>query len=880
MALTAGTRVGPYEVRSSLGEGGMGVVFRAHDTKLQRDVALKLLPDHFATDGDRLLRFQREAQLLASLNHPNIAQIYGLEESGALRCIVMELVDGETLQERLRRGPIPIDEALRIAKQIAEAVEAAHERGVVHRDLKPANIKLAPDGKVKVLDFGLAKTFHEPQQMSVSNSPTLMGASMPGVIVGTAAYMSPEQARAKTVDRRTDVWAFGCVLYEILTAKPAFTGETVTEILARILEREPDFDLLRDNIPPRVREICRRCLEKDLRRRFQDIGDVRYEIEAVLAGGKPSDIAAPPASGARPARLHRVWTALLAFIALTLAIPATLYFRGTPNETPETRLDVTTPPTSDPISFAISPDGRNLVFVATSDGVSRLWLRSLDSTTPQAIAGTEGATYPFWSPDSRSVGYFADGKLKRIDAHGGTAQDLAPAASGRGGAWNKDGVIVFAPTGAGALYRISANGGEAMPVTEIEGARQNNHRMPQFLSDGRHFLFFAQGNERGIYVGSLDSTQSRRLLEAEAAAVYIPPGNIVFIRQGTLFAQRFDDQKHEPVGDAFTVAQQVAFDPTLSIGALSAARGVLVYRTGAAFGKRQLTWFDRSGKNLGMLGDPDIPGLNPELSPDGKNVALDRIVDGNPDIWLLEIARNVFTRVTFEERSDELAPIWSPDGNRVVFAARRKGVHDLYEKQIGASMDAPHWESQVIKWPMAWSPDGQFLLYREQNPKTNFDLWALAVMGDRKPTPIATTGFEEREAQFSPDGRWISYQSNESGNFEIYIQPFPGPGTKSRISTNGGAQARWRRDGKALFYIALDGKLTEVPITLSSNGQTVDVGKPTALFPTHLALGPVPAIQRHQYIVSLDGQRFLMNVTTEQQFTTPITLILNWNGLR
>jgi Tol biopolymer transport system component len=891
MPLQIGQQLGSYEITSLLGKGGMGEVYRARDPKLKRDVAIKILPDEFSLDADRVSRFQREAEALAALNHHNIAGIYDLQQSATTRFLILEFVEGDTLADIVReRGALPVDEALQIAKQICEALEAAHEKGIVHRDLKPANVKVTPEGKVKVLDFGLAKALDPspgasrhplPGGEGFSNSPTMLSGTMGGAILGTAAYMSPEQARGKTVDRRTDVWAFGCVLYEMLAGKPAFAGESVTDILARVLEREPNLDFLPDKVPAKVRGICRRCLEKDVRRRFQDIGDVRYEIEGVLAGAPESTLRAQTARAGRFARLHSILTALLAMIVLVLAVPTALYFRGMPSAAPEMRLDITTPPTSDPISLAISPDARTLVFVATSDGQPRLWLRPMESATAQPIAGTEGATYPFWSPDSRTVGFFADGKLKRIDVHGGVPQTLASAPGGRGGSWNKDGVIVFAPAGTDSLYRLSASGGESMPVTRTD-ARQSNHRMPQFLPDGRHFLFYAQGNAQGVYLGSLDSKDTRRLLDADTAAVFVPSGHICFLRQGTLFAERFDEQKNELIGDAFAVAQQIAFDSVLSIGALSAAPGVLGYRTGSALGRGRLTWFERSGKSLGtMVGEADMLGLNPELSPDGKRVALDRGANVKTDVWLLETARGVFTRFT-SGAANNLAPIWSPDGTSIAFASNRNGLFDLYQKPAsGVTEEKLLLQSAEIKWPEAWSPDGQFVLYREQNPKTNFDLWAFpisgAVKGDQKPFPIANSVFEEREGQFSPDGHWVAYQSNESGRFEIYIQSFPVASGKVRISTNGGAQARWRKDGKELFYIALDGRLTAVPLMLSSNGQTIDVGKASPLFTAHLTLGPLPAIQRHQYVASPDGQRFLMNITNEEQTGTPITLILNWH---
>ncbi len=555
MAPTAGTRIGPYTVTAPLGEGGMGVVFRAHDSKLQRDVALKLLPDHFADDPERLARFQREAQVLAALNHPNIAQIYGLEESSSTRCIVMELVEGQTLQERLKRGPIPLEEALPIAAQIATALEAAHERGIVHRDLKPANIKLTPDGRVKVLDFGLAKAFQQEQSPALSNSPTLMDASVPGVILGTAAYMSPEQAKGKDADRSSDTWAFGCVLYEMLTAHAAFEGETIGEILAGVFKAEPDWGRLPAETPEAIRRLLRRCLRKDRKRRVNSANDARIEIEEALS--------APPAEAVPQA--VRTRTPLLAWIVaaittLVFAPIAILHIREKPAaEPPEMRLEINTPSTSAPLEFALSPDGRYLVFVASADGPRRLWLRALDKTEAQPIAGTEGANYPFWSPDSRSIAYTAAGKLKRIDIAGGPPQTLANTSAPRGGAWGADGTILFTAS-LGPLSRVAASGDDPVTVTRLDPPRQGQHVFPQFLPDGRHFLFYVVGTPEGsgIYLGSLDGGEPKRLAAANSTGAYLAPGMIAFVRQTALIAQRLDLNRGELVGDPVRLADPVS----------------------------------------------------------------------------------------------------------------------------------------------------------------------------------------------------------------------------------------------------------------------------------------------------------------------------------
>ncbi len=779
----------------------------------------------------------------------------------------------------MRRGPIPIDDALPIAKQIAEALEAAHERGIVHRDLKPANIKLAPDGKVKVLDFGLAKAFQEQQATTLSNSPTLVGASVPGIILGTAGYMSPEQAKGKEADRSSDIWAFGCVLYEMLAGRPVFEGETIGEILAGVFKSEPDWRRLPGETSEVVRRLLRRCLQKDRARRLNSANAARIEIEDVERGVKAEG--GPTDSLAR--RRSNVWVGIAAVLLVTTIFFAALsvvYFNRPEPVPPEIRLQVDTPSTEDPLSFAISPDGRRLVFSASSEGRSQLWVRPLDSLAAQPLAGTEGASYPFWSPDSASVAFFADSKLKRIDILGGAAQVLANAAAvGRGGSWNRDGTILFQPNLNGPLLKVSVGGGEPVEVTRLETG-QTAHRYPQFLPDGRHFNHFVFGGSAGgVYLGSLDGRSSKRLTNADAAAVVSPSGFLLFPRQTTLFAQAFDFQRQELSGNPFQVAEHVAID-TFDVGGaagLSAASGSVAYRSGAGGVVRQLTWLDRSGKSVSPIGSPDNAGLNEvELSPDGKRVAVNRAVNGNVDVWLIDAARGVPTRFTYDAANDGIS-LWSSDGNRVVFQSNRKGVFNLYSKlSSGSGADELLLESDHSKAPSDWSPDGRFLLFRSIDPQTGFDLWVLPVSGDKKPFPFLKTPFEERNGQFSPDGKWIAYQSNESGRFEIYVLPFPGPGQKFQISTSGGAQPRWNKNGKEIFYVSLDSKMMAAPVKLSADGQSLETGTPVALFPIRVAGGPVSAFNKQQYAVALDGQRFLVNLAVDNGAAPPITLIYNW----
>jgi serine/threonine protein kinase len=874
MPLVIGQQLGSYEITALLGKGGMGEVYRARDAKLKREVAIKVLPEDLSRDFARASRFQREAEVLASLSHPNIAAIYDLQEAGETRFLILELVEGETLADRIARAPIPLDDALLIAKQIAEALEAAHERGVIHRDLKPANVKLKPDGSVKVLDFGLAK-IHESDvhTASLSNSPTLMTASsVPGVILGTAAYMSPEQAKGKEVDRTTDVWAFGCVLYEMLAGRPAFEGETLGEILAGVLKDEPDWRRLPLETPEAIRRLLRRCLKKDRKQRLPHIGAARIEIDE--AQSEPASSALLVAKAPRRAERF-LWISALAAVAL-IGAAAVLWTRKPEEQLPQQRLEITTPPTTDPLSIAISPDGTKVVFSASTDGRSRLWLRALDSVSSKSLAGTEGASFPFWSPDSRSLGFFADNKLKRIDIDGVSVQTLANSIGSAGGAWGRDGTILFNPLRLAPVFRVPASGGNPVAVTRLEGQAQG-HRNPQFLPDGRHFLYYVPvSSERGIYVTQLDGSDTRRLLDADPPAFVLPSGQLLFVRQGTLFAQNFDLAKLALTGEPTHVAENLAAGVP-NIAALSAsAAGPIIYRAGATAGQRQFVWIDRSGKEISKVGDPDRGGpLNPSLSPDGRRIALNRSAEANPDIWLLETTRGVLTRFTSNEIF-AMYPIWSNDGSRIVFSSNRNGSIDLYEK----ASDGTGSEKRLLATPQFkvatdWSRDGRFLLFRILDSTMSYDIWAMPMNGDGKPFPVVQTGFDERDAQFAPDGKWISYQSNESGQFEIYVQSFPGPGGKERISKDGGTQVRWSRDGKELFYIAPDGRLMAVPVSVSSSGKGMEFGAAVALFTTHI--GSDAGINTQQYMVSPDGKQFLMNNLTEEGVTSPITVILNWH---
>ena len=765
-----GQALGPYVISAQIGEGGMGEVYRARDTKLDRDVAIKVLPEAFAADADRVARFQREARTLASLDHPNIAIIHGLEQAGDVHALVMELVPGDDLSQRIVRGAIPIDEALPIAKQIAEALEAAHERGIIHRDLKPANIKVRADGIVKVLDFGLAKVM-EPfgAGSDVSQPPTLTIPAMTqaGMILGTAAYMSPEQARGRAVDKRTDIWAFGCVLYETLTGHAVFTGDTLSDTIAAILDREPHWKALPEHTPSSVRRLLRRCLEKDPKRRLPDIADARLEIDE--AETTPSDArdAGPTVSSsiARVRTRERVgW--IIAAACLT-GLVATLAFNRagsgdrTPADIPSYSTSIVLPAGvslwsgNPPGRFVLSPDGRRLAMVASdSTGRSMLWVRPLDSRVAQALGGTEGATYPFWSADSRFIAFLAQNKLKKIGVAGGEVVTLCDASFGSSGAWNRDDVILFTPKGNSPLYRVSASGGTPTQVTTLETASGDvQHSFPFFLPDGRHFLYFVVGSQasrtvpRGVYVGALDSKAPGKLIEPGGSNAKYANGYLIFLRNGALLAQPFDVGRLELGGTPASLVDHIQTTGASAsdvAGAFTVSEtGVLAYQTGSVV-RSQLTWFDRAGTRLATLGD-QADYVDVALSPDDTRVAVS-LMDleiGTRDIWIFDVARRLGERFTYES-GDDFGPNWSrPGGDRIFFSSLRKGSIDLYEKpSSGSGSETLLLKDDLGKFNASASPDGRFLVYVGGGGVINqSDIWVLPLSGERKPAPFLETRF-------------------------------------------------------------------------------------------------------------------------------------------
>jgi len=861
-----GKTLGHYKVGEQLGLGGMGEVYVADDLNLNRKVAVKFLPDAFAKDPERMARFEREAKVLASLNHPNIAAIYGLEHAEGKRFIVMELAEGETLAQQLNKGALPIEDALGICRQIADGLEAAHERGVIHRDLKPANVMIAEGDKVKILDFGLAKALSdETQSVDSSQSPTLTEAmTRPGVILGTAAYMSPEQAKGKAVDRRADIWAFGCILYECLTDKRVFDGETVTETLAAVLTREPEWE----KVPAQVRPLLRRCLEKDPKKRLRDIGDAYALIEA-----------APESVREKRPRLAWIWAAITTVLMLALAMPTYLYFRGR-EEAKDVRFHVSGLRMPDEYSMAISPDGRVVAFVASTSATAEpsLFVREMASITHRKLEGTEGAAYPFWSPDSQSIAFFAGGRLRRIDLSGGPPRDICTVNNLRGGTWNREDVIVFGDWP--LLHRVSAAGGEPATITKLdESQKEINHVYPYFLPDGRHYLYetrFTTPSHNGVYVGSLDSPGKTRLLTGETMAVYAEPGYLLFQRDGSLYAQPFDAKKLVLSGKGIPITDNVVFNYGGWSGFGASQNGTLIYRSGEGLLKSQFLWFDRTGRQLGPAGKPGIYIWDFDLSPDGKQIALKwrDPASSSHDIWLMDWARNFTTRLTANPAVEEF-PVWSPDGLRVAFTSHRNGTAGIFEKKAsGVGEETVLLDSPDNEWPKAWSQDGRYLAYARQTG-SNWDIHILPMSGDRKPFPIAQGPGIQEAPNFSFNGKWLAYDSEESGKFQVYVISFPAADRIRQISNNGGVEPRWRQDGKELYYLALDGKMMAAGI---SAGSEITSEVPRVLFDTGFGVKPAGSGSR-LYAVTPDGERFLLLKPVAEAATTPITVVLNWTSL-
>jgi len=885
-----------YRVTGKLGSGGMGDVYRARDTKLNREVAIKVLPEGFAQDAERVARFQREAQVLASINHPNIAAIYGLEESNGAHALVLELVEGPTLADRIAAGPIPIAEALPIARQIAEALEYAHEKGIIHRDLKPANIKVTPDGAVKVLDFGLAKIFtEETSATDQSHSPTMIKGTQAGMILGTAAYMSPEQAQGKPADRRSDIWSFGVVLHEMLSGTQIFSGETLSDTLAAVLRADLDWNALPADTPNHIRGLLKRCITRDRRQRLQAIGEARLSIEHPDDANNSLSTHADPIAR-RPRRSERLaWALVAVAVVVAAGLGLRLLMKGSP-VAPTIHATIPAPSggivvsnTSTPIPLAIAPDGSRLAYCArVGEGPVRLWVRSIGSDDAHPLAAaTENAQSPFFSPDGRSIGFFADGKLKRVDLDGGPVVTLANAVDSRGGSWSARGVILFSASASVALSLVSADGGAVTPATSLDTTvGEATHRYPWFLPDGVHFLYLARrsgagaGVEPTVYAGSLDSHERTRVLNVASNVVY-SSGCLLFVRQGVLVAQEFDLDRLATVGSAMPLSDKVRMDERFSRGDFAVSQnGVLAYLTGKSQTRTQLRWLDRSGATLGSIGeyaDYTYGGV-PRISPDGRRTVMPILnpEKGNSSLWIIDLDSGRRRRLTLDD-GDHAVATWSHDGLRVFFNSNSGGVGgsiDIVSRAADGSGTADTLyrgrpESEISNAPRDCSPDGRWILFSSEQAGGAWDIYALPAVGKGDPLLIAT-GSNQAEPQFSPDGRFVAYDSAVSGRNEIYVAAFPPNGAKWQVSQEGGTEPRWSRDGKEFFYFDRENRLTAVEV--KSSAGAFEAGASRILFQLHAAGW------YSRYDVVPDGKRFLVTAELDDQEPSLITLVANWQA--
>jgi len=896
MSLAAGNRLGRYEIRSKLGEGGMGEVYRAYDDKMNREVAIKVLPAALSSDKDRLARFEQEAQAAGSLNHPNILTIHQIETHDGAPYIVSELLEGEELRDRLDAGTIALRKAIDYAQQIVNGLSAAHAKGIVHRDLKPENLFITNDERVKILDFGIAKLSAAAASTNpdISEDATRRVLTNPGVVIGTVGYMSPEQVRGAGTDHRSDIFSFGAILHEMLTGHRAFKRETMAETMTAILKEEPEeLNASLPNINPPLARIVQRCLEKKPERRFQSTQDLGFALDALSAPTSGSGAGMTTAASAAIAEAKAsVWRARIPWIALAgvslIAIAALFFaFRNA-----RSRADVRTfrfnmvhgQRTTGFGQLAVSPDGRNVVISSVNEGKSQLWIRPLDSLTARALPNTEGANgFPFWSPDSGSIAFAGGGKLRKFDFADGTVQPICdiPFGDRRGfdGTWNRDGTILFF-VGGTTIYSVPATGGEPRPVPGLERSSQEGLlRWPQFLPDGKHFLYLLttpQQSNSEVFVSSLDGKDTKRLLTAQSNAFYATAPNgggyLLFARNGALVAQPFDAKTLTLSDQPVRVADQVRVN-TNSRGFFSASdTGVLVYDQFTEGDYRLLTWFDRAGKQLETFGEKGS-FIQVRLSPDKKSVALSRRdpATGVFDLFVIDVARGATTRLT-SGPSDVADFVWSPDGNYIGWVSFRDQRYQLVRKLAsGAGQEEVLLESNKQIFPNAWSPDGKFILYTEVNPNTRRDIWVLPLEGDRKPFAFFQSPADDTLAVFSPDGHWVAYESTESGTPEIYVQSFPASGGKWPVSNKGGRRPAWRSDGKELFYLTLEGKLMGVEIKL---GSSFEPGVPRELFDVAIA-GSLP---NAPYDVTADGQRFLLLRGQVDPNPSSLTVVLNWTA--
>jgi serine/threonine protein kinase len=869
MTLAAGTRLGPYEIISPIGAGGMGEVYRARDTRLERTVAIKVLPALLSSDQRLKQRFEQEARAISSLNHPHICTLHDVGTQDDVSFLVMEYIEGETLSHRLQKGALPFEQALKVGTEIADALEKAHRRGIVHRDLKPGNIMLTKTG-AKLMDFGLAKP--APVVMEIASSATIPTASMAltaeGTIVGTLQYMSPEQLEGKEADARSDIFALGAVLYEMFTGRQAFTGSSRASVIAAILTSEPPSISQSQPLSPLILDhVIKHALTKNPDERWQSAHDTKIALGGIAISDERRFVTTSQ-------NIWRIAAGLLALTSLSLVAFLVLQQR---NPTPTLlRLAIPPPPGARFSAFekllAISPDGRQVAFTAIDQNGQRLlWIRPLDSLEVRALPGTDDADSPFWSPDSRHIGFFSHSKLKKIDPTGGQPEVICDAGADPGGAtWNRDGVIVFAPNWEGVLYRVAASGGQPVPVTEADKAHnETEHLFPEFLPDGRHFLFFVGGRgDAGIHVGSLDSREHHIILRESSWAAYSETGYLLFGRSGVLMAQHFDAKRAQTSGEPVRILDAVESAPGGGYSFSVSRNGVLVYWAGQRFDPTQLVWYRRDGTRVGTLGSVG-PFRLPRMSPDGQAIAVTRL-DGS-GVWLID-SRGVSTRLTFGEL--DLSPVWASDGNGIIFASPREELPpNLFRKTlVGGSEEQRLMRSVVNSIPTDWSRDGRYVVYMTNELGTNWNIWAMPLADDRTPQPVLRSQFNEMDARISPDSRWLAYVSDESGKWEVYVQRFLSPGAKWRISTTGGNQPQWSHNGQELFYVASDQKLMAVPV---QTGSSLNPGPPKQLFQVHTAADFFGT----EYDVSADGQRFLVNTLVGEKASEPLTVVFNWPAL-
>jgi Tol biopolymer transport system component len=879
MPISPGSRLGPYEIAAPIGAGGMGEVYKAKDTRLDRTVAVKVLPAQLSSSAESCQRFEREAKTISQLSHPHICALYDVGSEGETEYLVMEYLEGETVLQRLANGALPLEQTLRYGQEIADALDKAHRHGIVHRDLKPANVMITKSG-VKLLDFGLAKAIETPASKgSLTSLPTQQGLTQEGSILGTFQYMAPEQLEGREADARTDIFAFGALLYEMATGRKAFSGSSQASLISSIMKEDPPpVSTIQAMSPPALDRIVKTCLAKDPEDRWQSAHDVGNELKWIAEGsqeGVPVKVASK-----RKNRERAAWIVAAAATSAAVLL-AIAYVRRAPRPATPVRAMVPLPEKTLLYDIALSPDGKRLAFVAGKQGgPSSLWIRDLASMDARPVPGADVAARPFWSPDGRSIAYFGDGKLHRIDAGGGAAQSICETEFGLGGTWSREGTIVFAPGGTSALFRVPASGGTPVAVTKLDASRHEvAHRYPHFLPDGRHFLFTSQdagGNvfKGSIQVGDVDGKPARLVNDVFSVAQYVS-GQILYAREDGLIAQPFDLRRLETHGDPVVVAPRVTIlDDWSGSYVFSASEDSLLLAPVANVPSR-LVWLDRSGREVGSVGEPSV-FHSVRLSPDGRRAAASVLNASKNalEIWIYETVSGTGTRFVFGA-GENAFPVWSPDGNRLFFGSDRKKKDrnaDIWVKGIDGASEGPYLESPDVVGPSDWSGDGKYLAVGKIPllGKRDNELWILDAADLKHQIPFAREAPTQERARFSPDGKWIAFDSDESGTFEVYVRPFPGSGEKWKVSTAGGLIPTWRRDGRELFYVSLDNKIMAVPVSLAP---TFQAGAPGPLFPIHPSPdGPV-------YDVPGDGQKFLVGAAPEGVESPPLNLIVHWTSL-